>query len=140
MAGRQRSKGERVTFPVTEAQLLAFFRRNLPPEDGGDPDAVDLCRLRHGWEYRGWGLSRPWGSPYLGTIHLGPRRHPAKRERPFCGARTRAGAPCRARCAEGKTRCRLHGGLATGPKTEAGKARIAESNRRRAARTGSSGL
>jgi hypothetical protein len=31
----------------------------------------------------------------------------------------------------GKARCRLHGGLSTGPKTEAGRARIAESQRRR---------
>jgi len=31
----------------------------------------------------------------------------------------------------GKARCRLHGGLSTGPKTEAGRARIAEAQRRR---------
>ena len=29
-----------------------------------------------------------------------------------CGARTRAGAPCRARKVAGKTRCRMHGGAA----------------------------
>ncbi len=29
-------------------------------------------------------------------------------------------------------RCRVHGGLSTGPNTEAGRAAIAESNRRRA--------
>jgi hypothetical protein len=31
----------------------------------------------------------------------------------------------------GKARCRLHGGLSTGPKTEAGRARIAQAQRRR---------
>ena len=31
----------------------------------------------------------------------------------------------------GKARCRLHGGLSTGPKTEVGRARIAEAQRRR---------
>jgi hypothetical protein len=31
----------------------------------------------------------------------------------------------------GKARCRLHGGLSTGPRTEAGRARIAEAQRRR---------
>lgn len=31
----------------------------------------------------------------------------------------------------GKRRCRFHGGLSTGPKTEAGRARIAEAQRRR---------
>jgi hypothetical protein len=30
----------------------------------------------------------------------------------------------------GKARCRFHGGLSTGPKTEAGRARIAEAQRR----------
>jgi hypothetical protein len=31
----------------------------------------------------------------------------------------------------GKARCRFHGGLSTGPKTEAGRSRIAEAQRRR---------
>ncbi len=31
----------------------------------------------------------------------------------------------------GKRRCRFHGGLSTGPKTDAGRARIAEAQRRR---------
>ena len=31
----------------------------------------------------------------------------------------------------GKARCRFHGGLSTGPKTEAGHARIAEAQRQR---------
>jgi hypothetical protein len=31
----------------------------------------------------------------------------------------------------GKARCRFHGGLSTNPKTEAGRARIAEAQRRR---------
>ena len=64
-----------------------------------------------------------------------------KRERPRCGARCRDGTPCQAppvwdsrldRPVNG--RCRMHGGLSTGPKTEEGRRRIAESNRARAAR------
>jgi len=55
-----------------------------------------------------------------------------KKERAACGAKTRRGAPCRAMCVEGRERCRMHGGLSTGAKTAAGRARIAESNRRRA--------
>ena len=51
--------------------------------------------------------------------------------RPVCGARTRAGGECQAKAVRGGRRCRMHGGLSTGPKTEAGRARIAESNRRR---------
>jgi len=54
-----------------------------------------------------------------------------RRERPTCGARNRAGDPCRVRVELGKRRCRFHGGLSTGPKTAAGRARIAEAQRRR---------
>lgn len=55
-----------------------------------------------------------------------------KKRRPYCGARCRDGHACRARVLEGKTKCRTHGGLSTGPRTTAGRAAIAESNRRRA--------
>lgn len=54
-----------------------------------------------------------------------------RRDRPNCGARTRKGAPCLARAVPGKRRCRMHGGLSTGPRTPEGKARIAAAQRRR---------
>ncbi len=50
-----------------------------------------------------------------------------KRERPKCGARTRAGGRCKApatwdyeRDRPRSGRCRMHGGLATGPRTPEG--------------------
>jgi hypothetical protein len=46
-----------------------------------------------------------------------------KRDRPRCGARTRAGGSCKAPVVRGKSRCRMHGGLSTGPRTAEGKAR-----------------
>ncbi len=58
----------------------------------------------------------------------------AKKGRALCGARTRKGTPCKARCVADRGRCRLHGGLSSGPKTAEGRARISESNRRRAER------
>ena len=42
-----------------------------------------------------------------------------------CGAKTRAGTPCRKPALRGKARCQLHGGKSTGPRTAAGRARIA---------------
>lgn len=54
-----------------------------------------------------------------------------KSQRPVCGAKTRAGGTCKAKAVPGKSRCRLHGGLSTGPKTATGRAAIAEANRRR---------
>lgn len=59
-----------------------------------------------------------------------------KSELPQCGAKTRAGRPCRAkaawdeyRCAPQNGRCRLHGGWSTGPRTEEGLLRVAEAAR-----------
>lgn len=52
-----------------------------------------------------------------------------------CGARTRAGAPCKMQHASPwANRCRLHGGLSTGPRTAEGRARIARAQRDRWAR------
>ena len=45
-----------------------------------------------------------------------------------CGAKTRSGSPCAKFPISGKRRCRNHGGLSTGPKTAAGRARIAAAN------------
>ena len=43
---------------------------------------------------------------------------------PRCGAKTRLGCPCKGPAMK-NGRCRMHGGTSTGPKTAAGKARIA---------------
>jgi len=56
---------------------------------------------------------------------------PPRALRPECGARTRKGTPCAARCVPGRERCRMHGGLSTGPKSAEGRERIAAANRRR---------
>jgi hypothetical protein len=48
-----------------------------------------------------------------------------RKDRPRCGAKTRAGGACLARVEPGKARCRFHGGSSTGPKTAIGRARIA---------------
>ena len=45
-----------------------------------------------------------------------------------CGAKTRSGGPCAKFAMEGKRRCRLHGGLSTGPKTAVGRAAISAAN------------
>jgi len=49
------------------------------------------------------------------------------KERPRCGAKTRAGTPCRRWPVRGRRRCRLHGGASTGPRTVEGRARQAAS-------------
>jgi hypothetical protein len=57
---------------------------------------------------------------------------PSRRKgRRLCGAKTRASGCCQVRAEPGKARCRFHGGKSTVPKTEAGRARIAEVQRLR---------
>ena len=48
-----------------------------------------------------------------------------------CGARTRKGTPCQAKGRLNGRRCKLHGGMSTGARTEEGRTRIAEAQRRR---------
>ena len=52
-----------------------------------------------------------------------------------CGAKTRKGTSCQKPPLTGKARCRLHGGLSTGPKTPEGKARIAAAQRKHGRRS-----
>lgn len=42
---------------------------------------------------------------------------------PRCGARNRRGLPCQCPAMRGRRRCRVHGGLSTGAKTDDGKER-----------------
>jgi hypothetical protein len=48
-----------------------------------------------------------------------------------CGAKTRSGHPCRQWGTYANGRCRFHGGLSSGPKSEQGKDRIREGQRKR---------
>lgn len=43
-----------------------------------------------------------------------------------CGAKTRAGTPCKLTSIYSNGRCKLHGGLSTGPRTKEGKRRAAQ--------------
>ena len=59
------------------------------------------------------------------------------RRRPRCGAKTRKGTPCQApavwnleRDKPRNGRCRMHGGLSSGPRTEEGKRRSLDALRR----------
>jgi len=43
-----------------------------------------------------------------------------------CGAKNRKGTPCKRKDLYSNGRCKFHGGLSTGPKTQAGKRRCTE--------------
>ena len=69
-----------------------------------------------------------------GTLHLlipKERRGPDRAWKP-CGAFARStGKPCAAPGNGRGGRCKLHGGMSTGPKTEQGRQRLREAMRRR---------
>ena len=44
-----------------------------------------------------------------------------------CLARTRNGGQCQCPAMKGKARCRIHGGLSTGPRTKDGKEKVRQS-------------
>ena len=46
-----------------------------------------------------------------------------------CGAKTRAGTPCKLSTLYAGARCKFHGGLSTGPTTDAGKAQARENGK-----------
>ena len=47
-------------------------------------------------------------------------------KRKFCGAKTRAGTQCKRKDLYENGRCKLHGGLSTGPRTPDGKEKSAK--------------
>ena len=52
-----------------------------------------------------------------------------------CDAKNRQGTPCQSPAITGKRRCKLHGGLTTGPRTEAGKERMRQAHMKHGRRT-----
>jgi hypothetical protein len=69
-----------------------------------------------------------WG--HTGELFLSGKNAPGK-TRGKCGARTRRGTACLCKGVGRGGRCKFHGGASTGPKTEAGKARISALQRAR---------
>lgn len=75
----------------------------------------DYCKaseaLAVSWLAKGMPHGQPSGLPF-----------PEELRGLTCGAKTRAGTPCKRRDLYKSGRCRLHGGLSTGPKTNPMKA------------------
>lgn len=121
----------------------------FPDSQGGDLGSgammpADLERIRHKWRcywrakqarHAAWERLREarwqeWRRNPSGMRWREPPRPahvpmPADLHLLTCGARTRAGTPCKRRDLYLSGRCKLHGGLSTGPTTDDGKARSA---------------
>lgn len=90
------------------------------------------------WEYKPW---EPWSySNHMLDVYRSAHWKNEdlwKKNRPLCGAQCRNGRSCKARVVvDSKTgepinsRCRMHGGLSTGAKTQTGKDKSREAARR----------
>lgn len=100
---------------VMSDYLKAFYERN-----------ADLMQAasEKGWSMGFFYTLTPWERRMI-------ERTPKPRTiKSYCGAKTRAGTPCRRVPEPDRKRCKLHGGMSTGPKTREGKARCAEGYRR----------
>lgn len=71
------------------------------------------------WEARGYAYPPPRMPPM-----------PSDLREMACEAKTRAGTPCKLKAIYRNGRCKFHGGLSTGPKTEAGKEQARINGRR----------
>jgi hypothetical protein len=76
------------------------------------------ARVAAGWAARGY-MHPPPVFPVM----------PEDLARMTCGAKTRAGTPCKSGAIYDSGRCKLHGGLSTGPRSEAGKRQAAENGK-----------
>jgi len=75
---------------------------------------IEYMKIHEEWERQGYGHPHPQFPSFpeecIGMI---------------CGAKTRKGTPCKQRGLYMNGRCKLHGGLSTGPRTKRGKRRSA---------------
>ena len=79
--------------------------------------------------WRGWYAARDAGRA------AGYPTMPEELDGLTCGAKTRAGTPCKLTGIYGNGRCKLHGGLSTGPKTPEGRAKMADNGRKHKGKT-----
>ena len=81
-------------------------------------------RARRKWESESGGLFP--GHPQ----YRRPPACPPNSSELRCGATTRKGTPCKRKDIGAGGRCRLHGGMSTGPRTKKGKQRSAKNAKR----------
>jgi hypothetical protein len=150
----------RMTYFRTSTRVRARARHGvIQPDRPGDPIdfvvskylhrrdegqraavAAKIANMRQGSDHgnQHTGGKRPIGrlpdEPPVSNVQAAKMKNVSERSAGIpvkrCGARTRLGRPC-IRKALSNGRCPNHGGLSTGPKTEAGRRRIAQAQKRR---------
>jgi DNA-binding XRE family transcriptional regulator len=108
-------------------QLLGWSQRELAERAGVHEQTVKYWEGKKG-AISGIAVDRMISELAI-AIEKGELSNKSPNQR--CGARTRKGTPCKAKALPGKTRCKFHGGMSTGPKTVEGRQKIADAQRRR---------
>lgn len=96
--------------------------------------------MNKSWQYKPWGswnYSNQTKAEILNIYHSAHWKNESlwKKLRPLCGAKCRDGRSCKAKAVVSKMgkpingRCRMHGGLSTGAKTQEGKDKSREAAR-----------
>lgn len=114
-------------------RLAAELRERIAAPGLGDAENLALLETLEGYELAAQRLRRK--HEFQGPVVL------PYDQRPTCGAKNRRGEPCRARVVWDEERdlprngrCKSHGGLSTGPRTDEGRLRCAEARREAARR------
>ena len=106
--------------PELRKILKAYFKAfNKAVED----HERECERIRNEWLNQPLSYYPPQPTPSYPTANYPP--FPEECRDMTCGAKTRAGTPCKLTSIYDNGRCKFHGGLSTGPKTQEGKRRSA---------------
>jgi len=79
-------------------------------------DQIELRKRWKDYHKANSALALTWFAAGMPRGQLSGLPFPVELYRMTCGAKTRAGTPCKRRDLYKSGRCRLHGGLSTGPK------------------------
>jgi len=103
------------------SHIVAVFERNI-----GTPDKRRALR-RHWAAFEAWCAERDRFERRHGSQSFTKElpEYPDECRGLECGAKARAGTPCKQKALYVNGRCKFHGGASTGPRTKKGKARSA---------------
>lgn len=134
---RMVERGQTTLTKLTTLTMLAASQPSGAPQRVG-PRRSTVSPL----ERVAWCPTKTRARSVMGSQRERRQARPKKSDRPLCGARcrSRGGAPCVARvvvdrdgtgAVRVRKRCRMHGGLSTGPRTTEGRRRISDAARER---------
>ena len=108
---------------TTWADAALAIRAAWAREHHAEPP--QLSESKSEFDYYKWTCRTVTGA-LLGYYYYARRDVVLEDKEPItCGAKTRRGTPCKQQGLYQSGRCKLHGGLSTGPRTKAGKKRSA---------------